>query len=166
MHFHQLQFLELPAPVLYGLEGLTITRSPLPFYNHFDPPPQLALKSLTLDGITSSGYPEDLLWFLTSFHMPQLQRLELANLDHRLQFSAQFVRALCAPAIYPSLRYTKFTSLPLSNITPEFCHALPALETVILVEVDPEPLLSLLRADRALCPGLREIYVDGRAQSR
>ncbi|KAJ6544638.1 hypothetical protein DFH09DRAFT_1173018, partial [Mycena vulgaris] len=120
MQFAQLRFVDIPAPVMHGLEDLTIVRSPLPFYNHTDPVPQLALKSLTLDGITSSGYPDELLWFLTSFHMPHLRHLELGNLDHKLQFSSQFIRALGPPAIYPSLHFAKFTRLPLSNLTPEF----------------------------------------------
>ncbi|KAJ7490724.1 hypothetical protein FB451DRAFT_1220897 [Mycena latifolia] len=166
MRFRQLRFLDIPAPVLYGLEDLTIVRSPLPFYNHFDPLPQLALISLTLDGITSSGYPDDLLWFITSFRMPHLRHLELANLDHKLQFASQFLRALRPPAVYPSLRSANFTALPFSEITPVFCHALPALESLALADIDPEPLLSLLRANHTLCPALREIYVDGRIESR
>ncbi|KAJ7133411.1 hypothetical protein C8R44DRAFT_772370 [Mycena epipterygia] len=161
MRFNHLRFVDIPVPVMHGLEDLTIDRSPLPFYNHADPLPHLALKSLTLDGITSSGYPDDLLWFLTSFHMPHLQHLELANLDQKFQFPAQFFRALYPPAMYPALRSAKITALPLSNITAEFCHALAALETLVLVEVDPEPLLSLLRGDFTLLPFLREICVDG-----
>jgi hypothetical protein len=166
MRLHHLRFLDIPAPCLHGLEDLIIVRSPLPFYNHFEPLPKLALKSLTLDGIASSGYPDELLWFLTSFDMPQLRYLELANLDHKLQFASQFMRALRPPAIYPALRSAKFKALPLSDITPDFCHAVPALERLVLIEVDPEPLLSLLRADRALCPALQEICVDGRTECR
>jgi hypothetical protein len=107
------------------------------------------------------GYPDELLEFLLSCHMPQLRHIELANLDQKFRFSSQFVRALAPPAVYPALRSAKFTALTLSNVTPDFCHALPALETLVLVDVNPEPLLSMLRDDCALCPALRELYVDG-----
>ncbi|KAJ6585609.1 hypothetical protein B0H19DRAFT_1321335 [Mycena capillaripes] len=166
MRFAQVRFVDIPVPVMHGLHDLTIIRSPLPFFNHANPIPQLALESLTLDGITSSGYPDELLWFLTSSDMPRLRHIELANLDHKLQFSSQFVRALAPPAFYPALRTAKFTALPLSEITPEFCRALPGLETLVLVKTDPEPLLSLLRADPFLCPDLHEMCIDGTLRRR
>ncbi|KAJ7738330.1 hypothetical protein B0H16DRAFT_96073 [Mycena metata] len=161
MRFHQLRFVDIPVPVMRGLEELTIVRSPLPFFNHAEPVPQVALTALTLDGITSSGYSDELFWFLTSFDMPHLRSIELANLDDKFGFSSQLFRALCAPAEYPAVRSVKLRAIPLSYITPEFFQALPALETLVLVDWDAEPLLSLLRADITLCPALRELSVDG-----
>ncbi|KAJ7028417.1 hypothetical protein C8F04DRAFT_1398936 [Mycena alexandri] len=166
MRFYQLRFVDIPGPVMRGLEELTIVRSPLPFFNHADPLPQSALTSLTLDGITSSGYPDELFWFLTSFDMPHLRSIELTNLDDKFGFSSQLFRALCTPAEYPALRTVIFTAVPLSHVTPEFCQALPALDTLVLADLDAEPLLSLLTADIMLCPALRELSVDGVLRSR
>ncbi|KAJ7858981.1 hypothetical protein B0H13DRAFT_2356295 [Mycena leptocephala] len=157
MRFIHLRFVDIPVPVVHGFHDLTIMRSPLPFFNRADPLPHIALTSLTLDGITSLGYPDELLEFLLSCHMPQLRDIELANLDQKFRFSSQFARALAPPAVYPAMHSAKFTALTLANVTPEFFHALPALETLVLVDVNPEPLLSLPRDDCALCPALREI---------
>ncbi|KAJ7858781.1 hypothetical protein B0H13DRAFT_2075722 [Mycena leptocephala] len=161
MRFIHLRFVDIPVPVMHGLHDLTIMRSPLPFFNRADPLPHIALTSLTLDGITSLGYPDELLEFLLSCHMPQLRHIELANLDQKFRFSSQFAPALAPPAVYPAMHSAKFTALTIANVTPEFFHALPALETLVLVDVNPEPLLSLPRDDCALCPALREMYVDG-----
>ncbi|KAJ7174052.1 hypothetical protein C8R43DRAFT_635027 [Mycena crocata] len=134
---------------------------PLPFYNHVEPPPQVALTSLILDGIIPSGYPDDLLWFLITFQMPHLRYPELAHLDPKFQFSSQFFRAMCPPAIYPALRCMKVALGPLSDVRPKVFDALPMLETLNLTEADPEPLLSILKRDCTVCPDLHEVDVDG-----
>ncbi|KAJ7176444.1 hypothetical protein C8R46DRAFT_37226 [Mycena filopes] len=161
MRFHQLRFVDIPLRVMQGLEELSIVRSPLPFFNHAEPLPQSALTSLTLDGIASSEYPDELFWFLTSFEMPHLRSITVANLDDKFGFSAQFFRAIRTPADYPAVHSVRFTAVPLSHVTSDFFQALPALETIILVDMDPHPLLSLLRADDTLCPALRTLVVDG-----
>lgn len=166
MRFFDMRSVDIPAPIMQGLRDLSIVRSPLPLPNDGGALPKLALTSLTLDGITSSGRDDELQDFLTSFHMPELRHIELANLDHILPFPSHFVRALSLPAVYPALRSAKFTALPFDDITPDFCRALPALESLVLVDVDPKPLLRLLRADRSLCPGLREFYMDGHLRRR
>ncbi|KAJ6585605.1 hypothetical protein B0H19DRAFT_1321328 [Mycena capillaripes] len=166
MRFVDMRSVDISTPVMHGLHDLTIVRSPLIFPNDVGAPPKLALTSLTLDGITSSGRDGELQDFLVSFHLPELRHIELANLDHILPFPSHFVRALSLPAVYPALRSAKLTALPLDDITPDFCRALPALESLELVDVDPQPLLRLLRADRTLCPGLREFYMDGHLRRR
>ncbi|KAK7000478.1 hypothetical protein R3P38DRAFT_1117462 [Favolaschia claudopus] len=161
MRFVNVRFVDLPVSLMHGLHELTITRSPLPFFNHANPLPQIALTSLILDGIASFGYPNELFQFLTSFEMPHLQNLEVAHLDNRLHLSSQLVQALQPPAIFPALRSVKFTSLDLSSVSAVFCHALPALDTLVLVDVNPHPLLSIFRDDFSLCPALTKVVLDG-----
>ncbi|KAJ7621957.1 hypothetical protein DFH06DRAFT_1447967 [Mycena polygramma] len=166
MQFVDMQSVDLSLPIIHGLHDLTIIRSPIPSFDGANRPPQLALTSLTLDGITSSGRADELLEFLTSFPMPELRHIELANLNRQADFPSQFIRALPLSGVYPALRSAKFTALPLYNITREFLRAVQALEKLVLVDVEPQPLLRLLRADRTLCPALREFYMDGHLRRR
>ncbi|KAJ7664957.1 hypothetical protein B0H14DRAFT_3696489 [Mycena olivaceomarginata] len=153
-------FGDIPAPVMDGLADLTITHSPSPNFKHVDVPIEIALTSLKLDKLSRSHYSFRLQEFLTSFQMPHLRHLKLSIADSKSYFSAQFLRALTPPAVYPALRSAKFTGLSLVEITPDFCRALPVLKTLVLVDMDPSPLVDLLRADSTLCPNLLEFYLD------
>ncbi|KAJ7342817.1 hypothetical protein DFH08DRAFT_235866 [Mycena albidolilacea] len=156
----------IATPVMDSLCDLTITHAPSPIFKHVDGPTIIALKSLTLEKLSKCHYNFRLLEFLTSFHMPHLRYLELSIEDSKSHFSAQLLRALAPPAVYPALRTVKFTGLSLSGITPDFCYAIPALETLVLVDLDPSPLVDLLRADSTLCLALRNFYLDGHLRRR
>ncbi|KAF7348091.1 hypothetical protein MSAN_01761700 [Mycena sanguinolenta] len=161
----QSQFEDIAAPVMDRIHKLTIIRSPTPIFepNPVHYPIKIALRSLTLDKMDRTF---GLLQFFTTFHMPHLQHIEINMESSKSRFSSQFRRALVSPAIYPALRSAKFTAFSFAHITPEFCHALPALEALVLVDIEPSPLLRLLRADASLCPALHEFSMDGLLRRR
>ncbi|KAJ6453126.1 hypothetical protein C8R45DRAFT_1112634 [Mycena sanguinolenta] len=156
---------DIMAPVMDIIHELTIIRSPTPIFEStaIHHPIQIALTSLTLDKMDRNF---GLLQFFATFQMPNLRHIEINMEGSTSRFSSQFRRALALPAVYPALRSAKFTALSFSHITPEFCHALPALEILVLVYVEPSPLLRLLRANASLCPALREFSMDGLLRRR
>ncbi|KAJ7621944.1 hypothetical protein DFH06DRAFT_1232298 [Mycena polygramma] len=168
LHLIKSPYVKIPAPLLHGLHELTIIRSALPFFSSDGPP--LALTSLTLDAIPQTGpgrhSANGLLRFLASFHMPHLRHLALGHLRHGCEFSSHFFYTLSPRPVFPVLRSMELTTLPLDDLTPEFYEALPALETLVLVDVDPAPMLAVLRADARLCPALRHFYMDGHLRLR
>ncbi|KAJ6487226.1 hypothetical protein C8R47DRAFT_518490 [Mycena vitilis] len=167
LHLIKSPYVKIPALLLHGLHELTIIRSTLPFFS--DGPP-LALTSLTLDAISQAGpgrhLANGMLRLLSSFHMPHLRHLALGHLRHGCEFSSHFFCTLYPRPVFPALRSMELTALPLDNLTPEFYEALPALETLVLVDVDPAPMLAVLRADARLCPALQHFYMDGHLRLR
>ncbi|KAJ7273993.1 hypothetical protein C8J57DRAFT_1314153 [Mycena rebaudengoi] len=159
----ELPHLQLPGPILQtDLEELVIVRIPLPFYTN---PPnyvtQLNLTSLTLDDLPLSLSQTDtglrrLFW---SFSMKRLTRLEVARLDER--GSAELMTAIGAPVRFPSLLSVTLSSLALVGITPEFCLTMPALESIALVDVNPDPIRLLLHGNPSIFPTLQSLSIDG-----
>ncbi|KAJ7273793.1 hypothetical protein C8J57DRAFT_1313798 [Mycena rebaudengoi] len=160
----ELPRLQLPGPILQtDLEELVIIRTPLPSYPH---PPgnyvvQLNLTSLTLDDLPASlsQTGKGLRHFFRSFSMKRLARLEVARLDER--GSAELMTAIGAPVRFPSLLSLTLRSLTLVGITPEFCLTMPALESIALVDVNPEPLRLLLHGNPSIFPTPQSLSIDG-----
>jgi hypothetical protein len=91
--------------------------------------------------------------------MKRLMRLEVARLDER--GSAELMTAIGAPVRFPSLLSVTLSSLALVGITPEFCLTMPALESIALVDVNPEPIRLLLHGNPSIFPTLQSLSIDG-----
>ncbi|KAJ7102930.1 hypothetical protein C8R44DRAFT_746896 [Mycena epipterygia] len=146
-----------PLTHFLGLKMLSITSSPLPSLPVC--PADTQIVSLTLANLRTADIPSGILThFLDTLRMPNLQSLVIRDVSGHLW--DELVRSL-ADARYPALRSVVFDSLALTGIDERCFRAFASVSTLRLLNVDPQPVVRILKSDTRICPAVRSIDLGG-----
>lgn len=158
-----------PVPCMNKLTRLSITDTEL-FVNVINPLVSIKpaftvsqLTHLTLSRLKVAASPDSMAAFIRLYNMTYTSRLEelcLDNIhDNALEILQQMIGAPYPK--YPLLKSLGLSSLPVKDLRREFYVAFPAVETLMLSDVDPSSLLVAKTRDPHVLPLLKRVTFNG-----
>ena len=139
--------------VMPELRHLTICATVLPRITIFS--------SLTYLKIGGPWNARHYLSYFMDLSTPALECLELSDLPTREGWWELISIVQDTVSKYPAVQSLSLSTLKLVGLDIRFAHAFPNLQHLKFVNVDPEPILKLLREEPSIWPSLCTITVDG-----